>query len=58
MRAPLRGRRAGWGTLTALRAFRDGYMTRTVERRALVEEFSRLSAVRVGARARRGGAGS
>ena len=26
-------------TLTALRAFRDGYMTRTAERRALVEEY-------------------
>ena len=35
----LRGEADGGPTLTALRAFRDGYMTRTPERRALVEEY-------------------
>ena len=35
----LRGEADGGPTLTALRAFRDGYMTRTTERRALVEEY-------------------
>ena len=35
----LRGEPDGGPTLTALRAFRDGYMTRTAERRALVEEY-------------------
>ena len=35
----LRGEADGGPTLTALRAFRDGYMTRTAERRALVEEY-------------------
>ena len=35
----LRGEADGGSTLTALRAFRDGYMTRTAERRALVEEY-------------------
>ena len=35
----LRGETEGGPTLTALRAFRDGYMTRTAERRALVEEY-------------------
>ena len=34
-----RGEADGGPTLTALRAFRDGYMTRTAERRALVEEY-------------------
>ncbi len=35
----LRGEADGGPTLTALRAFRDGYMMRTAERRALVEEY-------------------
>ena len=35
----LRGEADGGPTLTALRAFRDGYMTRTAERRALVAEY-------------------
>ena len=35
----LRGEPDGGPTLTALRAFRDGYMTRTAERRALVAEY-------------------
>ena len=34
-----RGEADGGPTLTALRAFRDGYMTRTAERRALVAEY-------------------
>ena len=35
----LRGEADGGPTLTALRGFRDGYMTRTAERRALVAEY-------------------
>ena len=35
----LRGEADGGPTLTALRAFRDGYMARTAERRALVDEY-------------------
>ena len=35
----LRGEADGGPTLTALRAFRDGYMMRTAERRALVDEY-------------------
>ncbi len=35
----LRGEADGGPTLTALRGFRDGYMTRTAERRALVDEY-------------------
>ena len=35
----LRGEADGGPALTALRAFRDGYMARTAERRALVEEY-------------------
>ena len=35
----LRGEADGGPTLTALRAFRDGCMMRTAERRALVEEY-------------------
>ncbi len=35
----LRGEADGGPTLTALRSFRDGYMARTAERRALVAEY-------------------
>ena len=45
----LRGEADGGPTLTALRAFRDGYMTRTAERRALVEEYYAIAPVIVAA---------
>ena len=39
----LRGEADGGPTLTALRAFRDGYMTRTAECRALVAEYYEIA---------------
>ena len=45
----LRGEADGGPTLTALRAFRDGYMTRTAERRALVAEYYAVAPVIVAA---------
>ena len=45
----LRGEADGGPTLTALRAFRDGYMTRTADRRALVEEYYAVAPMIVGA---------
>ena len=45
----LRGEPDGGPTLTALRAFRDGYMTRSAERRALVEEYYAIAPMIVAA---------
>ena len=44
-----RGEADGGTTLTALRAFRDGYMTRTAGRRALVAEYYAVAPVIVAA---------
>ena len=49
----LRGEPDGGPTLTALRAFRDGYMTRTAERRALVAEYYDIAPMIVAAIPRR-----
>ena len=45
----LRGEPDGGPTLTALRAFRDVYMARTAERRALVEEYYAIAPMIVAA---------
>ena len=45
----LRGETDGGPTLTALRGFRDGYMARTAERRALVAEYYAIAPMIVAA---------